>query len=67
MYNLAEDNYEQQHGDCKPGEKYAIIIHGWTESCETAWVTDLVQSKVEKTKTFLRLNRIIKASNLFQI
>ncbi|KAL9704866.1 hypothetical protein quinque_008384 [Culex quinquefasciatus] len=27
---------------CTPGEKYAIIVHGWHENCyETPWITEL--------------------------
>jgi Lipase len=26
---------------CNPNEKYAFIFHGYTQSCQTQWVTDL--------------------------
>lgn len=31
-------------GLCQPGEDYAIIIHGWQESCDTEWVSLLASS-----------------------
>lgn len=31
---------------CHPGEEYAIIIHGWKESCDnTEWVSLLASSR----------------------
>lgn len=30
---------------CQPGEEYAIIIHGWKESCQTEWVSLLASSR----------------------
>lgn len=29
---------------CNSSEKYAIIVHGWLESIETDWVSELVEN-----------------------
>lgn len=30
---------------CGGNEKTAFIFHGWTESCETDWVSKLIERK----------------------
>lgn len=40
--NLLNDNSERY---CSPGQEYAIIIHGWKESCDTEWVSLLASSE----------------------
>jgi hypothetical protein len=27
---------------CEPNEKYAIVTHGWKESCNTEWIVKLI-------------------------
>lgn len=30
---------------CRPSQKYAIIVHGWRESCNTSWAQELRESE----------------------
>lgn len=43
---------------CQPGEEYAIIIHGWKESCETEWVNLLASSKCTSLRDTLAMQLI---------
>lgn len=40
-----DDNMEDALADCWPTKKYAMIVHGWRESCNTPWVKVLRESK----------------------
>lgn len=45
--SIIQPNNSTITSQCKVDEnaKLAIIIHGWMESCETIWVTTLMQSE----------------------
>lgn len=45
-------------GLCQPGEDYAIIIHGWQESCDTEWVS-LLASSTQFTASLTPLTSLI--------
>ncbi|EAT45263.1 AAEL003421-PA [Aedes aegypti] len=30
--------------DCEAAEKFAIIVHGWRENCQTEWVVDMMSN-----------------------
>ncbi|XP_059615284.1 lipase member H-like [Phlebotomus argentipes] len=34
-------------GFCNPGDEVAMVVHGWTESCSTEWVLDLISNLTE--------------------
>lgn len=40
-----DDNLENALESCWPTKKYALIVHGWRESCETPWAKVLRDSK----------------------
>lgn len=31
---------------CNPNERFAILLHGWRESCNTTWMKQLIQSNI---------------------
>lgn len=31
-------------GLCDPGDEVAIVVHGWTESCTTEWLVNLISN-----------------------
>lgn len=41
-HTLLNDNSSERY--CQPGEEYAILIHGWKETCETEWISLLASS-----------------------
>lgn len=40
-----DDALTQDKTGCNPSKPLAIIVHGWRESCSTAWVVDLRSSE----------------------
>lgn len=44
-----DDNLEDALESCWPSKEYALIVHGFTESCTTPWAVQLRQSKMEYT------------------
>lgn len=43
-----EDNLEDALASCWPSKKYAIIVHGFRESCNTPWASTLRESKASR-------------------
>lgn len=39
---------------CNPKEKFAILVHGWRESCDVKWMEFLVSSEC---KTNINVSR----------
>lgn len=42
-YGISTDKYEV----CKTSDKFAILIHGWNESCDEPWMKSLIKSKTD--------------------
>lgn len=40
-------NSTKECGVCKTSDKFAILIHGWNESCDVPWMKSLIRSKSE--------------------
>lgn len=38
-------NSTREYGVCKNSDKFSILIHGWTESCDVPWMKLLIKSK----------------------
>lgn len=45
---------------CNPNEPFAILLHGWRESCNTTWMKQLIGSKCS-------FNRIIIAVMNYEV
>lgn len=43
--SLTLDNKIDDELECMRYDDYALIVHGWTESCNQRWATELVRSK----------------------
>lgn len=39
--------------DCDNREKFAILIHGWRESCEVTWMQSLVK-RIKPTQKYIK-------------
>lgn len=35
---------------CNPNDRFAILLHGWRESCNTSWMKQLIKSNFKKKK-----------------
>lgn len=47
---------------CDPSDRYAIIVHGWSESCSTSWAEELRKSELHFRTFRIRLNKICSFS-----
>ena len=49
IYFYSGDVDVSANGVCSPSspdEKFAIIVHGWIESCQTEWIRELIPSNL---------------------
>lgn len=42
--------------DCDNTEKFAILLHGWRESCEVNWMQSLVKRITNPIKQTIKFN-----------
>lgn len=40
----SDENYVTEN--CGPNQKFAVIVHGWTENCNTEWVPVMAKSRL---------------------
>lgn len=59
--SIIQPNNSTITSQCKVDEKakLAIIIHGWMESCETIWVTTLMQSEWNVPSSWKSFNELM--------
>lgn len=42
---------------CNVNERFAILLHGWRESCNVTWMKQLINSELLKSKIEFPKNR----------
>lgn len=45
---------------CDPSDRYAIIVHGWSESCGTSWAEELRKSELHFRTSRIRPHKICR-------
>lgn len=40
-----DDAYDLSGSGCSPTDKFAIVLHGWIQSCSDEWALSLIESE----------------------